>query len=99
MIGLAYALMRLSDDFWEVPRWLARISEVGIALIVAGIVLFTFLSPQPRWFQAFEVLYLVVFFSYSSYTFVRASRQTSGVTQRRMRAVGVGSGSLALGSF
>jgi signal transduction histidine kinase len=89
---LGYLLLRLTDDFSEVPRWLMRSAEVSLALLVVGT--FVTLIPGLReslWVVLLGLAYLVALLLYTGVAFVRESRRSSGVTYRRMRAVAAGS--------
>jgi signal transduction histidine kinase len=101
IMAMPYMLLRLVDDFAEVPAWLMRLSELLLLLIVVGGLTFAVMTPagrgasdQPVWFTLLEVVYLVGFLIYTTLRFVRESRRSSGVTNRRLRAVAFGSLSL-----
>ncbi|HYO49340.1 MAG TPA: GAF domain-containing sensor histidine kinase [Chloroflexia bacterium] len=97
---LGYLLLRLTDDFSEVPRWLMRSAEVSLALLVVGT--FVTLIPGLRealWVILLGLAYLVALLLYTVVAFVRESRRSSGVTYRRMRAVAAGSLFLCLTFF
>src|SRR5688572_16042865 len=57
IMALPYLLLRLVDDFADVPRWLLRSSEIGLALAVIG--LFAIAPPLPA---ALTLLYVAYFF-------------------------------------
>ena len=89
LLGMAYMLLRLVDDFSDVPVWLMRGAEVALAALVGASLL---LGPdQPVLLSLLEVGYLVVLLVYSVVAFLRESVRSSGVTMRRMRAVAAGS--------
>jgi signal transduction histidine kinase len=91
--ALPFVLLRLVDDFRPQPIWLmgsATLVFVAVALI--GIV-----TPQPWGNEALVVVvYVVVLGLYASLAFLREARGSSGVTRRRMQAVALGSGLLAV---
>ena len=95
LIGLAYMLFRLVDDFSAVPSWLTRAAPVALLLIVVG--LFLFPQPRPQWVNMLAILYAMGLFLYTGVAFVQESQHSSGVTRRRMRAVALGS--FALGTL
>src|SRR5687767_4707055 len=37
VMAMPYLLLRLLDDFTDVPRWVMRAAEAGLALAVAGL--------------------------------------------------------------
>jgi signal transduction histidine kinase len=89
VLGLAYLLIRLLDDFAEIPRYLVHVAGVGWLVLSAG--LFLWDEPRPGWLTLLQILYLVGFQLYGALMFVRQARLTSGVTQRRMWAIAAGS--------
>jgi signal transduction histidine kinase len=89
---MAYMLLRLVDDFSDVPAWLMRGATIALVLLGAG----AFLQPLPGWLIAPTVIYLVGLLMYSAIAFVRESRRSSGVTRRRMQAAAAGSSLLVL---
>jgi len=95
LIGLAYMLFRLVDDFSAVPSWLTRAAPAALLLIVVG--LFLFPQPRPQWVNMLAILYAMGLFLYTGVAFVQESQHSSGVTRRRMRAVALGS--FALGTL
>jgi signal transduction histidine kinase len=94
--ALPFILLRLVDDFRPQPMWvmaLATLSWAGVALL--GI-----LTPQPWGLVSLVVVVFVVALGlYASLAFLREARRSSGVTQRRMQAVAIGSGLLAVVLF
>jgi len=88
-LSLSYLLLRLVADFSSVPPLLMRATEVALVLLSAG--LFVWDDPRPWWFTALVVLFFSGLQAYGAYAFVVASRRSSGVTRRRMRAVAFGS--------
>ncbi|HEU5316173.1 MAG TPA: ATP-binding protein [Chloroflexota bacterium] len=96
---LPYLMLRLVDDFAYVPRWIKRAAEAGLALSAGALVaLNSWETADPRRVAPTVVLivYFVVLIAYSGVRFVMEAAQTTGVTQRRMQAVAVGSILLAL---
>jgi signal transduction histidine kinase len=93
LFSMGYLLLRLTDDFSDVPRWLMRSAAVSLALLVVGT--FGTLLLNLREASLSVILlgfaYLVTLLLYTVVAFVRESRRSSGVTFRRMRAVAAGS--------
>jgi hypothetical protein len=96
-IGIAflpYLLLRLADDF-QPRRWYTMaLASISVAAVVAlGIVV-----PQPWPIPVVLALvaHFVVFGGYASFAFLRESLRSHGGTQRRMQAVALGSGLIAL---
>lgn len=91
--ALPFLLLRLVDDFRPQPMWvmaLATLAWVGVALL--GVI-----TPQPWGLVSLVVVVFVVALGlYASLGFLREARRSSGVTQRRMQAVAIGSGLLAV---
>lgn len=94
LMALPYLLVRLVDDFTVLPRWARIGAPAGLALIVLSFILIT-----PPYAGALVLLYVMYFAGltvYASLAFVRAARSSTGVTARRLQAVGFGSLMLAL---
>lgn len=89
ILTLPYILLRLVDDFAQVPRWFMRAMSVAWLLVCGG--LFIVIPPRPGWLTALQVLFLAGLQLYAAYQFAYASYRARGVTKRRMRAVAVGS--------
>ena len=87
LLSLGYLLLRLVDDFTIVPAWLVRGAASGLGLLAACAFLF---DPRPAALNLLMAAYLIGLLAYSAAAFIRASRRTSGVTRRRMRAVATG---------
>ena len=89
VMTLPYVMLRLLDDFSDVPSWLLRAAEVGLALAVVALLV----APQPLPIAVTLVLvaYFVVLQVYTSVAFLRVGRRSSGVTRRRLQTVAVGS--------
>jgi signal transduction histidine kinase len=99
LMSLPYTLLRLVDDFSDVPRWVMRAAEAGLALsVVALAVMATWPAGDPRRLAPTIalVVYFVAFELYAAVKFVLEARRTSGVTSRRMQAVALGSVFLGL---
>ncbi len=88
LMALPYLLMRLVDDFFDVPRPLMRLAEAGLILSVLAIFL---LQPLPLLATLLMVTYFVGLQLYAAWAFIRGAAQSRGVTHRRMQAVAVGS--------
>ena len=94
IMALPYLLLRLVDDFADVPRWLLHTAEAGLALAVIG--LFAVAPPLP---VGLTLLYVAYFFGlqvYAAVMFVREARRAHGLTCRRMQAAAAGSVFLGL---
>ena len=89
LLSLAYLLFRLVDDFSDVPRWQMRLSEALLIIFIAGNIVLP--RPLPTLFPLSEIIYLVGLLIITVLAFIREARRSSGVTQRRLRAVAVGS--------
>ncbi len=85
---MGYMLLRLVDDFSNVPGWFMRAAEAALALLIVGI--FVYPTPWPIWFTLVFLAYMVGLILYSSVAFVRQARRTRGVTSRRMSAAAAG---------
>ncbi len=89
ILAMAYMLLRLVDDFSDVPAWLMHGALIALALLAAGA--FVFDQPLPAPLTALMLIYLIGLLLYSAIAFVRESRRSSGVTRRRMQAAAAGS--------
>lgn len=91
---LPLILLRLADDFRPRPSWLmVGASALYLAVAALGIV-----APQP-WSTPVvltAVAFIVALGLYASLVFVREAAGRTGVTRRRMQAVGIGSGLLVV---
>jgi signal transduction histidine kinase len=91
---LAYVLVRIVDDFAPQLSWVMGATAAGtLVLMVAA---FAVPSPSPVWFAALSVAWFIALGGYASVAFARLATLTRGVTQRRMQAVAIGSGLVAL---
>lgn len=88
LLSLSYLLIRLVEDFATPPRWL--VPTAGVIWLLFSVGLFVYVPPRPGWLTAIQLLYFIGAQFYAAIIFVRQSRQTSGVTCRRMRAVAAG---------
>jgi signal transduction histidine kinase/FtsH-binding integral membrane protein len=86
---LGYLLLRLVRDFSDVPTWLVRVVEVGLAAAVIAIVFAP--KPLPPMVAMLLVTYLVLVIAYDTWSFMRQARRSRGVTRRRMQAAAAGS--------
>lgn len=89
ILAMAYMLLRLVDDFSDVPAWLMYGALLGLVLF--GIAAFAFAQPFPALLTNLVLLYLVGLLLYAAVAFARESRRSSGVTRRRMQAAAAGS--------
>jgi signal transduction histidine kinase len=92
--ALPYVLLRLVDDFRPQATWLMLLAPLAfLAVAAVGVVV---PQPWPILVSLLVVTHVVVFGSYSSLAFLREAREARGVIRRRMQAVALGSGLLAL---
>ena len=96
-VALPYILLRLLDDFAGVPVPVQRLAEAGLALSAVAIVLAG--VPRPAAITLLLVTYFATLALYVAARFVRQSRRGHGVTRRRMQAVGLGIGLLAIAAI
>jgi signal transduction histidine kinase len=94
IMALPYLLLRLVDDFADVPRWLLHAAEAGLALAVIGLVAMA--PPLPAGLTLLYVAYFVGLQIYAAAMFVREARRANGLTCRRMQAAAAGSVCLSL---
>ena len=85
--ALPYVLLRLVDDFTVVPLLIRRAAEAGLVLI--AVAAFLAPTPAPPGFVIAIVTYFAVVSIYCGVMFVRGSRRTRGVTQRRLQAASI----------
>src|SRR5207247_8639224 len=85
---MPYLLLRLVDDFSDVPAVVTRLAEGGLVLSAIAFVVTegTVLPP----FLIAVVLYFAALSTYCAVAFVRAGRHSAGVTRRRLQAVAAG---------
>src|SRR3954453_24052125 len=94
ILVLPYALLRLVDDVADVPDWQLWLALVLLVALSVAFVLA--ISQPPAWLALLVLLYLVVGTAYPAWQFIRRARTTTGITRRRMVAVAMGCGFLAL---
>src|SRR5438309_8000073 len=94
LMALPYFMLRLLEDFADVPL-LVRAATFGG--LIASVVIFTISGPA---LDPAVALFIIGYFGavslYTAFGFVRLSRRSSGVTQRRTQAVASGMGLLGL---
>ncbi|MEK6206701.1 MAG: ATP-binding protein [Chloroflexota bacterium] len=88
VIAMPYLLLRLVDDFSDVPSAVKRLAEGGLVLSATAFLATEGTLPPP-------ILLVVVFYfaalsTYDAVAFVRAARRSAGVTRRRLQAVAAG---------
>jgi len=82
-------LLRLADDFLELPPALLLLAGLGLVLSIAA--LFLLPPPLPTLPALLLVGYFVAGVLYAALAFMGAARQSTGVTRRRMEAIATGS--------
>ncbi|HLG72514.1 MAG TPA: hypothetical protein VK009_19015, partial [Chloroflexota bacterium] len=65
---LPYLLLRLAEDFAQVPRWLLRVAEMALVLSIA--ILFV-VERRPPWLTALLLSYFIVASLFATAAFVR----------------------------
>jgi signal transduction histidine kinase len=88
IIAMPYLLLRLVDDFSDVPFVVKRLAEVGLFLSAVAFLATEGTLPSPILLAV--VLYFAALSLYCALAFVRASRRSAGVTGRRLQAVALG---------
>lgn len=96
LLLIAYLLLRLLDDFTDIPRF--WVPAAGLAWLLLSLPLF-FLTDPPLWLTLLQIGYFVGLQLYAALLFVREARHANGVTRRRLRAIAVGSLFLGLAIF
>ena len=94
LLALPYLLLRMVEDFSEVPRVVSAGAVLGLALSIVG--LFASPNPRPGWLDLLFILYFVALTVYAAVAFTVEAFRSRGVTKRRMTAVAVGTGAVAL---
>ena len=94
VMALPYLLLRLLDDFADVPWWVRRGAEAGLAVSILA--LFLVPAPLPAPLTLLLVAYFAALTGYVAQAFIRQARRTTGVTRSRMQAVALGSAFLGL---
>lgn len=88
-MALPYLLVRLVDDFANLPPLVPSFALAGLVLAVAA--LFALPAPLLAIVTLLLVLYFIGLTTYASFVVVREARRTRGVTRRRMEAIAAGS--------
>ena len=92
LLATPFFLLRLVDDFTDVPPWLQPVAAVVVLVLVVAL---TGLPPAP-WLTLVALAYLIGVLAYATAALFRAARRASGVTRRRLDAAAVGSIGLIL---
>jgi signal transduction histidine kinase len=88
IIAMPYLLLRLVDDFSDVPFVVKRLAEVGLFLSAAAFIATE--GTVPPLILLPIVVYFAALSTYCAVAFVRAARRSAGVTRRRLQAVAAG---------
>jgi signal transduction histidine kinase len=88
IIAMPYLLLRLVDDFSDVPVVVNRLAEGALVLFAIAFLVTEGAVPPPILISI--VLYFAALSTYCAIAFVRAARRSTGVTRRRLQAVAVG---------
>ena len=88
IIAMPYFLLRLLDDFSDVPGVVKRLAEAGLLLAAIAFIGTEGTLPPP--ILLLVVLYFAVLSTYCAVAFIRAARRSAGVTRRRLQAVAAG---------
>ena len=88
IIAMPYLLLRLVDDFSNVPFVVKRLAEVGLFASAVGFIATEGTMPQPILLAI--VIYFAALSLYCAVAFIRAARRSAGVTRRRLQAVAAG---------
>lgn len=88
VIAMPYLLLRLVDDFSDVPVAVKRLSEGG--LVLSGIGFLATAGTLPPSILMAIVLYFAALSTYCAVAFVRAAQRSAGVTRRRLQAAAAG---------
>ncbi|HEY8823590.1 MAG TPA: ATP-binding protein [Candidatus Limnocylindria bacterium] len=95
IVAMPYLLLRLVDDFSDVPIQVKRLAEGGLLLSAIAFIAVEGTVPLPLLLAV--VLYFAALSLYCAIAFVRAARRSAGVTRRRLQAVAAGTLLLGLG--
>src|SRR5919204_2018189 len=91
VLALPYILLRLVDDFTNVPPLLKRATEVVlVGMSITLIALYEPPTPLPPAFLISILAYMSILSLYSGGRFILASRTSEGVTRRRMQSISLG---------
>jgi signal transduction histidine kinase len=85
VIAMPYLLLRLVDDFSDVPFLVTRLAEGGLVFTV--IVFVVTQGTPPMLLVLPIILYFAGLSTYCAAAFIRAARRSTGVTRRRLQAV------------
>ena len=88
IIAMPYLLLRLVDDFSNVPFLVKRLAELGLLLSAVGFLAIEGTIPPPV--LLLVVAYFVALSLYCAAAFISAARRSTGVTRRRLQAVAAG---------
>lgn len=88
VIAMPYLLLRLVDDFSDVPSAVKRLAEGGLVLSATAFLATEGTLPPPILLAV--VLYFAALSTYDAVAFVRAALRSAGVTRRRLQAVAAG---------
>jgi signal transduction histidine kinase len=88
VVAMPYLLLRLVDDFSEVPGVVKRLAEGGLALSAIAFLATEGTLPPPILLAV--VLYFAGLSAYCALAFLRAARRSAGVTRRRVQAAAAG---------
>jgi signal transduction histidine kinase len=88
IIAMPYLLLRLVDDFSNVPFLVKRLAEVG--LVLAAVAFIANEGTIPPSILLPVVIYFAALSLYCAVAFIRTARRSTGVTRRRMQAVATG---------
>ncbi len=88
VVAMPYLLLRLVDDFSDVPSVVKRLAEGGLALSAIAFLVTEGTVPPPILLPV--VLYFAGLSAYCAVAFVRAARRSAGVTRRRLQAAAAG---------
>jgi signal transduction histidine kinase len=88
IIAMPYLLLRLVDDFSDVPFVVKRLAEIGLFLSAVAFIATEGTVPAP--ILLLVVLYFAALSTYSAVAFIRAAGRSTGVTRRRLQAVAAG---------
>ena len=78
LLSMAYTLLRLVDDFSDVPVWLMRGALLALVLLAACA--FVFAQPLPALITALMLIYLIGLLLYSAIAF-HASRASEAASR------------------
>ena len=88
VIAMPYLLLRLVDDFSDVPIVIVRLAEIGLLLSAAAFIATEGTIPPPLLLPV--VVYFAALSTYCAIAFIRAAGRSTGVTRRRLQAVAAG---------